>query len=71
MNAQADRAEQPSWQLAVVVVVITLACAAWLWWMDSTLPPVPTLCESLASGQLDVTQFTQDMVTAFRAACAG
>jgi hypothetical protein len=71
MDAHAGRAERQAWQLAVVVVAIALACAAWLWWMDSILPPVPGLCESLASGQLDVTQFTQDMVTAFRAACAG
>jgi hypothetical protein len=65
------RAETQAWAAALVVVALALLCAAWLWWMDSTLPPVPGLCESLASGQLDVTQFAEDMVTAFRAACAG
>jgi hypothetical protein len=72
MDAHAGRAEQQAWGLAVVAAAIALAYGVLAGWMDAAAPPAAgSFCTALASGQLDVTQFTQDMVTAFRAACAG
>jgi hypothetical protein len=70
MDVHARSTEQ-SWWLALVVTVIVIAVVIALAWMDASAPPVPGLCEALATGQLDVTQFTEDVVAQFTAMCAG
>jgi hypothetical protein len=69
MDAHARRAETQAWGAAVVVVAITLACAAMLWWMEASAPAAGSFCTTLASGQVDTAQLAAEVVAQFTAMC--